>query len=147
MRRSGPWSAARVERFLGETRVPARIAVNGATGHPVLASLWFVPEGGRIWCATQRSARVCALLARDARCAFEIAPETPPYRGVRGQALASLHPERGAEVLGLLIDRYLGDRSSRFASWLLARADRETAIALEPRSVTSWDYRERMSAD
>ena len=112
----------------------------------MLVSLWFVPEHDRLWCATQRGARVAALLARDPRCAFEIAPDAPPYRGVRGQALASLHPERGAELLGLVIDRYLGNRSSRFARWLLARADSETAIALEPRSFTSWDYRERMSA-
>jgi hypothetical protein len=144
MKRSGPWSAAEVERFLAETRVPLRLAVNGATGHPVLASLWFAPLGGRLWCATQREARIAALLARDPRCAFEVAPDQPPYRGVRGPASAALHPGRGAEILGLLIDRYLGDRTSDFARWLLSRSDDETAVALEPRALVSWDFRERM---
>jgi hypothetical protein len=146
MRCNGPWSAEEVERFLAASRVPLRLAVHGATGHPVLVSLWFLPEAGRLWCATQRTARVASLLARDPRCALEVAPDAPPYHGVRGQAVASLHPERGAEVLGRLIDRYLGDRSSRFAKWLLDRAGRESAIALTPRRLTSWDYRARMRA-
>lgn len=146
MRIKGPWSPAEVERFLMQTRVPVRLAANGTRGHPLLLSLWFFRAEDRVWCATQRRSRLASLLARDPRCAFEVAADAPPYRGVRGQALASLHDERGEEVLGMLIDRYLGDRSSRLARWLLGRAAGETAIALEPRSLVSWDYRERMSA-
>jgi hypothetical protein len=146
LRRSGPWSASETLRFLAETRVPLRLAVNGASGHPLLASLWFTAQDGRLWCATQRDSRIATLLARDPRCAFEVAPESPPYRGVRGQAVASLHDERGPEMLALLIERYLGDRTSELARWLLGRADGETAIALAPRSLVSWDYSERMGA-
>jgi hypothetical protein len=83
-------------------------------------------------------------LREDRRCAFEVAPETAPYRGVRGQALAELHDERGEEILRLLIDRYLEDPTSRFARWLLSRARHETAIAIEPLALLSWDFRERM---
>lgn len=144
MQPKGPWSAARVERFLEETRVPVRIACNGASGHPVLASLWFVPLDGALWCATQRGARIASLLGRDARCAFEVSVETPPYFGVRGSGEATLHDARGEEILRVLIERYLGGRSPQLAHSLLARADRETAIAIAPRSLVSWDYRERM---
>lgn len=146
VRRSGPWTDAEIQHFLARTRVPLRLAANGANGHPLLVSLWFAHRDGRLWCATQRGARIATLLARDPRCAFEVAPESPPYRGVRGQALATLHDERGSEMLALLIDRYLGDRESRLARWLLGRAEHETAIALEPRTLVSWDYRERMGA-
>jgi hypothetical protein len=83
-------------------------------------------------------------LRRDRRCAFEVAPETAPYRGVRGQGLAELHEERGEEILRLLIDRYLEDSTSRLARWLLSRARQETAIAIEPLTLLSWDFRERM---
>jgi len=126
--------------------VPLRLACNGASGHPVLASLWFAPlaDDGLLWCATQGDARVARLLERDPRCAFEVADERPPYRGVRGQATATLHPERGEEVLRRLIDRYLDDPGSDFAAWLLARAERETGIAIAPRSLLTWDFRERM---
>jgi nitroimidazol reductase NimA-like FMN-containing flavoprotein (pyridoxamine 5'-phosphate oxidase superfamily) len=144
MKRKGPWSAEQSERFLLETRVPLRLACNGAAGHPVLASLWFVPLDGRLWCATKRSAKVALHLARDPRCAFEIAEESAGYRGVRGQALATLDDARGEEILRALIARYLADPEASFARWLLAGAARETAIALEPRSLVSWDFRERM---
>ncbi len=46
MRLRGPWSTDEVERFLMETRVPLRLACNGSRGHPVLASLWFLPMEG-----------------------------------------------------------------------------------------------------
>jgi hypothetical protein len=144
MRRKGPWSAGQIERFLGEIRVPIRVACNGASGHPVIASLWFLPLGGKLWCATQRTARVASLLGRDPRCALEVSVETPPYRGVRGPALATLHDDRGEEILRLLIDRYLGDSTPRLASFLLSRVAQETAIAIEPEMLVSWDYGERM---
>jgi hypothetical protein len=144
MTRKGPWSAEAIERFLQETRLPLRVACNGAHGHPLLASLWFLPLEGRLWCATPRSSRVARLLDRDGRCAFELSLESPPYRGVRGQGVATLHDERGGEILERLIDRYLGDRTTRLAKFLLGRVDGETALSIEPRSLVSWDYRDRM---
>ena len=44
----------------------------------------------------------------------------------------------------MLIDRYLEDSTSRIAGFLLARVKHETAIAIEPQTLVSWDYRERM---
>jgi hypothetical protein len=144
MKRKGPWSKNEIEEFLQHTRVPLRLACNGASGHPVIASLWFAALGDTMWCATQRTASLVSRLREDRRCAFEVAPETAPYRGVRGQGFAELHDERGEEILRLLIDRYLDDKTSRFARWLLSRARQETAIAIEPLTLLSWDYRERM---
>jgi hypothetical protein len=146
MQSKGPWSRRDVDQFLEKSRIPVRLAVNGASGHPVLASLWYTQHGGAIWCATQRGSSIASSLARDPRCAFEIAPEALPYHGLRGQALASLHADRGEEILRLLIERYLRDARSGLARWLLSRADSETAIALAPRTLVSWDYRERMRA-
>jgi hypothetical protein len=146
MRLRGPWSREQVEAFLDEARIPLRLACNGRSGHPVLASLWFLPAEGRLWCATQRSADIARLLRDDPRCAFEVAPDAPPYRGVRGRGRARLEPGRGGEVLEKLIARYLDDPDSDFAAWLRSRADRETAIAIEPLRMLSWDFRERMGA-
>jgi nitroimidazol reductase NimA-like FMN-containing flavoprotein (pyridoxamine 5'-phosphate oxidase superfamily) len=144
MRRKGPWSKNEIERFLHQTPIPLRLACNGASGHPVIASLWFLPLGDTLWCATQRTASVASRLRADPRCAFEVAPETAPYRGVRGRGSAELHDDRGEEILRLLIDRYLGDTTSRLARFLVSRARQETAIAIEPLTLLSWDYRERM---
>jgi nitroimidazol reductase NimA-like FMN-containing flavoprotein (pyridoxamine 5'-phosphate oxidase superfamily) len=144
VKRKGPWSQHEIDRFLAETRVPIRLACNGGSGHPLLLSLWFAPQDGKLWCATQESSSVVAHLRRDPRCAFEVAVETAPYRGVRGQGVATLHDDRGEHVLRTLIGRYLSDPDSEFARWLLRRAAQETAIAIEPRALLSWDYRERM---
>ena len=146
MRQKGPWSTDQIQHFLQDVRIPLRIACNGASGFPVLASLWFVPEGGKLWCATQRGSSVVSLLSRDSRCAFEVSVETPPYRGVRGTGVATLHDDRGEELLRVLIERYLGHTNSKLASFLLARVEQETAIAIEPQTLVSWDYQERMGA-
>ena len=138
------WSGSQMDAFLEQARVPVRLACNGGSGHPVLASLWYLPEEGKLWCATQQSASVTTLLARDARCAFEVSVEAPPYRGIRGRALATLHDERGEEILRRLIHRYLGDSRPGLACRLLARAGCETAIEIEPQTRVSWDYTERM---
>jgi nitroimidazol reductase NimA-like FMN-containing flavoprotein (pyridoxamine 5'-phosphate oxidase superfamily) len=140
----GPWSTDQIERFLREVRVPVRIAVNAASGHPMIVSLWFVPMDGKLWCATQRTARVAQILSRDPRCAFEVSVEAPPYRGVRGPGIATLHEDRGEEILRTLIDRYLRHPTSQLASSLLARVAHETAISIEPKALVSWDYRKRM---
>ncbi len=140
----GPWSTDQVQHFLREARIPVQLACNGVSGHPVLVSLWFVPQEGRLWCATQRGASVVSLLRGDARCAFEVSVESPPYFGVRGTGIATLHDDRGEEVLRVLIDRYLGNTDSKLARFLLSRVESETAISIEPRTLVSWDYRERM---
>jgi hypothetical protein len=145
MHLKGPWSKDRIDRFLAEKKIPIRLACNGKSGCPVMASLWFMPMGDTIWCATQSTASLVSLLERDPQCAFEVADDHPPYSGVRVQGVATLHPERGESVLRDLIDRYLGDSDAHFASWLLERAGNETAIALAPRMILSWDYTERMA--
>jgi len=145
LKNKGPWSIEQIEQFLSEIRIPVRLACNGSLGHPVLVSLWFLPLGDKIWCATQRTARIASILSQDPRCAFEVSVESPPYRGVRGSARATLHDDRGEEILRKLIDRYLGNPNSHLASLLLARVERETAIAIEPQMLVSWDYRERMA--
>jgi hypothetical protein len=138
------WSGSQMDAFLEQSRVPVRLACNGGSGHPVLASLWYLPDEGKLWCATQQSASVTTLLARDPRCAFEVSVEAPPYCGIRGRAFATLHDDRGEEILRRLIRRYLGDSRPGLARRLLARVGSETAISIEPQTRVSWDYTERM---
>jgi len=145
MKRKGPWNREQVEAHLAECRVPLRLACNGRSGHPVLASLWYVTIGESIWCATQAGSSMARRLAEDPRCAFEVAGDSVPYKGVRGQATARQVPERGEEILRSLIGRYLDDPRSDLARRLLDRVDSEVAIELTPVSLFSWDYTERMS--
>jgi hypothetical protein len=131
-------------RWLEETRIPIRVAALTESGWPAVLSLWYVPRDGSLWCATQRTAKIVRYLEGDSRCAFEVAPEDPPYRGIRGQGRASLHPGKGREMLETLLERYLGGTDSPLAGKLLSKAGSEVAIQIEPVSLFSWDYSERM---
>ncbi len=146
LRSSSAWTVERVEGFLHTSVIPARLACLGGDGFPLLCSLWYVYRDGVLWCATHESSALARRLAADGRCAFEVAPNEPPYRGVRGQARAQLDAALGAEILGELLDRYLGGRDSQLARWLLGRSAGELAIRIEPTWVSSWDYTVRMGA-
>lgn len=112
----------------------------------MLFSVWFMYSDGALWCATQSTAKIAVALENNPRCAFEVAGDNPPYRGVRGQGLARVTAENATEVLTALIDRYQGNRNTSLARWLLERAKDEVAIRIDPVRVASWDYTPRMSA-
>lgn len=145
IRKSSAWPAGQIESFLVQAKIPVRLACLTSDGAPLICSLWYLYDQGAIWCATQRSARLVALLERDGRCAFEVAGDEPPYRGVRGQGEALLAAADGPAILLRLIDRYLGGRDSAFARWLIDRSDAEVAIRLTPSWMTAWDFTRRMN--
>ena len=122
-----------------------RLAANTPSGFPVVLSLWFLPEGNELLAAVHREARIAHRLRADPRCAFEIAPNEPPYRGVRGQALAELESDGAAALLARLLGRYLGSSDSSLGRFLLGRAAEELVVRLRPTRIASWDYSERMS--
>jgi nitroimidazol reductase NimA-like FMN-containing flavoprotein (pyridoxamine 5'-phosphate oxidase superfamily) len=142
--RAGPWDGKRIYDFLRAARLPVRLGCASESGWPVVLSLWFVWEQGALWCASPSRARVVSYLARDSRCAFQVAGDEPPYRGVRGQARASVEPAHGPRVLRVLVERYLGESRPQFASWLMARDADEVALRIEPVRMSSWDFSDRM---
>ena len=141
---SGFQTDDQINAFIAQARIPLRLAVLDGTGCPIVLSLWFLQEDGAFWCATKADAQVIRYLTARPRCGFEIAGDTPPYRGVRGKGTATLHPERGAEILERLLDRYAILPGSRLASMLLAKADQEVAIRIVPQRLSSWDFSRRM---
>lgn len=145
LRAGSAWSADRIEQFLNEAKIPARFAFVARSGAPLVCSLWYLYQDGALWFATQRDARIVAMLEGEPRCGFEVAGDAAPYRGVRGQGRATLVAERGPAVLEQLVDRYLGTRESKFARWLLARQQQEIAVRLDFTWLTSWDFASRMT--
>lgn len=143
--RRSAWDLAQIEEYLGNARIPLRLACNGGKGFPSLASLWFEYRDGTLWCATHASSAILRLLENDPRCAFEIATNEVPYHGVRGQAEVTLTRAGAGELLERLITRYLGDSNPGLARWLLSRVDEEYALCLRPLWVSAWDYRGRMT--
>jgi nitroimidazol reductase NimA-like FMN-containing flavoprotein (pyridoxamine 5'-phosphate oxidase superfamily) len=124
--------------------IPLRLATVGASG-PLVQSMWFVREGDAFWCATQHDALVVARLRREPRCGYEVAGDTPPYRGVRGSARADVVAEDGERVLRLLLHRYAQAVPPQLGRWLLSRSATEVALRILPGTVVSWDFSVRMS--
>jgi hypothetical protein len=143
MKRMGVWSDNEMRAYLEQAIIPIRLAVQNKRG-PLALSLWFIPIEGKLWCATSGSARLIDYLRAEPRCGFEVAADQPPYRGVRGQGVAHLHPQEGASILLRLLDRYGIAPGSALARNLLSRSDQELAIAIEPVTMTSWDFTVRM---
>ncbi len=142
---SGPWDEGRVERWLTGARIPVRLGVMGSTG-PLVVSLWYRYEGGSLWCATGADADVVAHLQREPRVGFEVGPDVPPYRGVRGTAEVQIVPEQGPATLEQLLDRYLDESNAQLADWLRGGADDEVALRLHGLRVSTWDFSARMAA-
>jgi|TARA_B110000196_G_C21094218_1_gene639158 hypothetical protein len=139
------WDLPAITRFLGATAIPIRIAVN-QDAFPVICSLWYAfnTEKNAFICVSHESSHLIELLQKDVHCAFEVAPNEPPYCGVRGQGLATVTREGAGDALQALIDRFLGDGNQSLARWLLGRADEEYLIQLTPIWISSWDYGNRM---
>jgi hypothetical protein len=140
--RSGPWSEDEVRNFLAATVIPVRLASVGT--FPLVQSLWFLPDGLDLWCATQADSVLARRLRADGRCGFEVSADEPPYRGVRGTGHATLIPEAASGTLTRLIARYAVPEDSPLARWLLSRTDTEVAVHVRPATLSSWDYSPRM---
>ena len=55
-----------------------------------------------------------------------------------------MHDDRGEEIFLKLIHRYLTDSKPQLTRSILARVATETAIAIDPKTLVSWNYAERM---
>lgn len=141
--RRSAWDADRIGAYLTQQKTPLRLSVMHRDA-PLICSLWYLYEDGRLWCATQADALLARAVAHEAACGFEVANNDPPYRGVRGQGRVRLHEQGGLETLERLVRRYLGATDTGFAAWLLNRGDPEVALSVEPDWITAWDYGARM---
>lgn len=140
---SGPWDRARVEGWLHGARIPVRLAVLAPRG-PLVVSLWYRFDDDALWCATRRGADIVKRIEADPRVGIEVAPDVPPYRGVRGTGRATIVAARGPATLEQLLDRYLDAVNEPLADMLRADADDEVALRIGDLRLTSWDFSARM---
>jgi hypothetical protein len=132
------------DAFLDSVRIPVRLACKTESDWPMVVSLWYLHQDGKLYCATQKTAKIISYLQHDSRVGFEIAEDRPPYCGLRGQAVATINESLGIPILEKLLVRYLGGTQNSLAEKLLAKAENEVAIVLDPVQVFTWDFSPRM---
>lgn len=130
--------------FFEQNRIPLRLACITRQGWPMVVSLWFLYEAEKLYCATQKTSKLVYHLQQNPRCAFEVAGDQPPYRGVRGQGDITLIPDLGPAMLQRLSERYLREADTPLSRTLLSRAENELAIEIRPIRIFAWDYTKRM---
>lgn len=142
---SGPWQLPQIEAFLSRSKIPMRLACVGKDGFPRVVSVWFRYTDGCLQCVTHQESHLAKTLQNNARVGFEVAPNDPPYHGVRGRGTAALTPLGSDTALEDLLEHYLGGQDSRVGNWLLSRKEEELLVTIQPLRLFSWDYRERMA--
>ena len=120
-----------------ETKIPIRLAIVDLNKEPRVISLWYVYINGKIFCATQKSAKIVQYLKENPVCGFEIAADTPPYKGVRGKGIVRILEDQGSKVLSILIDKYLENKESKLSQFLERNSKTEVAIEI------NYDYSHR----
>ena len=134
-----------IERELApDTKIPIRIGFIKPNGAPSIISLWYIDINGKIYCATQKTAKILHYLENKPTCGFEIAGDQPPYKGSRGEGTVKIIPSKGSEILKMLIKKYLGDKESKLSKFLTSHSKNEIAIEITPRKIFHYDYSKRM---
>jgi len=134
----------KIDEIISDKKIPIRLAYIKPNGIPSVLSLWYIEVNGKIYCATQKSAKIISYLEKNPLCGFEIAADKPPYKGTRGQGIANIVKERGNEILDLLIEKYLGEKESRLSNFLKKNSPSEVAIEITPTKIINYDYTKRM---
>jgi hypothetical protein len=99
----GPWDKAQIDAFLHNSTFPLRLACVADDGFPRVVSVWYGYDGQHLRCVSHRSSQLVGLLQRCDRVGFELAPNEPPYHGVRGQGIATLDSDADGVVLGYAV--------------------------------------------
>ena len=146
LRKTASMSSDEAEQFLAAAKIPLRLSFMGGDGHPLVASHWFAYRDGQLFCAVHSSSLVARRVMVEPRVGFEVAGDTPPYKGVRGAATAELLSEGAEAALNQFLLQYLGEEgpSSALGRWLLSRGEDERLLCLNPVWLTAWDYTQRM---
>ena len=133
-----------IYKFISDTKIPIRVAFIKPKGTPSVISLWFEQINGKIYCATQKSAKIVSYLQKNPVCGFEIAADKPPYKGIRGEGTVKILKDKGIDILEILMDKYLEEKESTLSKYLKTNSNTEVAIEITPQKIHSYDYSERM---
>ena len=139
------WTKKEIYGYLNAAKTPIRLACIDKNNQPTICSLWFIFENGILWCASHKNSHIIKLLKSNKKIGFEISTNNYPYKGVRGKGSVELITIDADTVLNKLVNKYLDGTNQTLSTWLLSRSSDEYAIKIQPQSLSSWDFSNRMT--
>ena len=106
-----------VRDFLAHGTRTGKLAYLAASGHPLVAPVWFIVEGDSLVFNTGSQTAKGRVLARDPRASMCVDEEEPPYAfvQVQGEAELSEDPAELLRTATVIAARYMGaDRAGEF---------------------------------
>ena len=106
-----------VRDFLAHGTRTGKLAYLAASGHPLVAPVWFIVEGDSLVFNTGSQTAKGRALARDPRASMCVDEEEPPYAfvQVQGEAELSEDPAELLRTATVIAARYVGaDRAGEF---------------------------------
>jgi len=144
-------TAEEIQAFLGGERKVLQLATLNKDGSPHLAPMWFVLDDGRIVFRSFTKSQKIVNLMRDPRLTVlvETGDAYTELRGVmiKGTATLVTDPAYVLDIYGRLAARYpmVGSDPVDLTPTELERAfgthaPKNTAVIVEPDTITSWDH-------
>jgi PPOX class probable F420-dependent enzyme len=130
-----------IRTFL-ERATPAMLGVVGTLdedGGPHLVPVWYRYDGARIYIWTLATRRWVKNLARDARVAFSVQEDKPPYAGVSLRGRATITTGDGEEVtqeIGQITRRYVAE--PQVEAYIRQWAHLRTIVSITPEKISGW---------
>ena len=66
---------------------------------------------------------------------------TPPYKDSRGEGVVKIIPDKGPEILKILIKKYLVDKESTLSKFLLSHSKNEIVIEITQKNMSLWLFK------
>jgi nitroimidazol reductase NimA-like FMN-containing flavoprotein (pyridoxamine 5'-phosphate oxidase superfamily) len=136
-------SMSEIERFLSDGKMILRLASTDENGDPMIHSVWFILQNGKLYFFTEKTSRKIRNLTRSQRAYFSIDSEREPYIGVKGRANALVVDDRARveDIAKVIVTKYLGGLDNPYAQSLLSELGASVAVELTPVYFSTWDYR------
>ena len=123
----------------------AALAVYRADGSILTSPVWFRATGGWIEVVVAEGDAKLTRLRADPRCVFLAFETTPPFRGLRIEATASLSDDGVRDARLQIATRYLGEAAGQ--RYVEQRTKPGTVVRLPLAMARMWDLRKLLPTD
>ena len=129
---------AEVRTFLETMRVPCVISTLRPDGQPITSATWYGFVGDDIVVSTPAQRNKARNVREDPRISFIVDTKEMPYRGVAIEGVAELVDDADGEIIGAIIQRYLGaDAAEQMRARLDTRGER-VILRIRAKRVRPW---------